>query len=189
MQVPGEAYSIEKALNYCLGQPILTPALHPRKNPVSRIFAICLEAILGSTAYAANTAVETIGWPSASVVSSQLTETEWNLKHSSVAGSINRSVQDAALTMLDRARAEIATGNTRTAQELARRAARPLSAMDAEALAGKRPDSAAKDRKVTVAIASIVDGAERIARAKGLPEVRRQLTEYLIVEVEKVGVE
>lgn len=99
----------------------------------------------------------------------QIAVTEWNLKHSSVSTTISHYVMDNSMQLLSRARVELASGNVRTAQELTRRAGRPLSEMDSTASRGKHPDALVHAQELRATLASIIDAAERVAAEKSAP--------------------
>ena len=144
-------------------------------------------ALLGSLAFAGPSAVGSAAALPASLVESQIADTEWSLKHSSVAGTIDKIVQDASLNLLARARSEMAAGNIRTAQELARRAARPLVEMAATAQAGKHPDQGEHLRDLIAATASIIDGAAKIASEKQSPAVFLSLSRESLREAQELA--
>lgn len=105
----------------------------------------------------------------AGAVPEEIAVVEWSLRHSSLSRTISASALDTALQLLDRARAELAAGNTRTAQELIRRASRPLVAMDGSAAGGKHPDAQRHVEELRATLLSIIDAAERVAAEESAP--------------------
>lgn len=99
----------------------------------------------------------------------QISVTEWSLRHSSVSRTIPTNVLDSSLTLISRARAELAAGNSRTAEELMRRASRPLSEMDAVASRGKHPDTWRHTQELRSTLVSVIDAAERVAADESAP--------------------
>lgn len=97
----------------------------------------------------------------------QIREIEWNLKHSSIATAIDKSIQNKSLIFLNNARHELSLGNTRTAEGLISRAARPLHDMSPAAMAGKHPDTRLWLNERRETLASITRGSEKIALEKG----------------------
>lgn len=105
----------------------------------------------------------------ATTVPDDIAVAEWSLRNSSVSRTITSAVLDNSLLLLARARAELAAGNTRTAQELVRRASRPLSEMDSGASRGRHPDALRHVQELRATLVSIIDAAERIAAEKAAP--------------------
>lgn len=99
----------------------------------------------------------------------QIAEVEWNLKHSSLAAKLDKSVVDNAISSLRIAQSELAAGHWRTASGLIERAALPLHEMSPEAMAGKHPDTRQWLKDLRETLASITEGAEKIALDKKLP--------------------
>jgi len=106
------------------------------------------------------------GAASGSLVVSQIDDMEWSIRHSSVAQTLDATSRDKSLALLQRARAEVAEGNLRTAQELVRRAGRPLVEMAPTAMSGKHPSDLDYVVDIKATMASIIDTAEQIAIEK-----------------------
>ena len=114
----------------------------------------------------------------------QIRETDWNLKHSSVAPTIDRATQSRSAALLERARAEIAAGHLRTAQDLIRQAARPLVEMDMTEVA--HPDPTRQFSDLRAALESITIGAEAVAREKGKPMTLQPASRQAIARSERL---
>lgn len=117
----------------------------------------------------------------------QIAEIEWNLKSSSLASKLDRSVVDNSISALSTARNELASGNWRTASGLIERAALPLHEMSPEAMAGKHPDTRQWLNERRETLASLTDGSESIAREKKVPTdfvdmARNAITRSIILE-------
>ena len=100
----------------------------------------------------------------------QIDETDWSLKYSSVAPRIDAAQQLRSAALLARAREEIAVRHLRTAQDLIRQAAAPLVAMTSSPsdLATSHPEPRRQLEELTSALVSISEGADQIAREKGI---------------------
>lgn len=113
-----------------------------------------------------------------------LRETDWNLKHSSIAPTIDRATRGRSAALLERARTEIAAGHLRTAQDLIRQAARPLVEMDTAMVA--HPDPTRQFNDLRAALESITIGAEAVAREKGKPMALQPASRQAIARSEQL---
>lgn len=97
----------------------------------------------------------------------QIADTEWQLRHSSIASAIDKSVQDNAISLLDKARQEVAAGQLSKADTLIEQAAQPLHRMTPDALAGKHPDPRQWLDARRETLSAITASGEKIARDQG----------------------
>ncbi len=114
-------------------------------------------------------AMATTGTTLAATVPDDIAVAEWSLKHSSASRTIPPAVLDNSLLLLARARTELSAGNARTAQELIRRANRPLIEMEGHASRGKHPDAMRHVQEMRSTLVSIIDAAERVAAEESAP--------------------
>lgn len=141
----------------------------PETSMHKTFLAILATAALATPAFASERMTLAMASPAAAVVPEEIAVAEWSLKHSSVARTIPASVLDNSLLLLARARTELAAGNARTAQELIRRANRPLIEMDSQASRGKHPDDLRHIQEMRSTLVSIIDAAERVAAEESAP--------------------
>lgn len=128
------------------------------------LFLVALAA--SSFSYAASDTRAAPLLPSASLVSAQIDDAVWSFKHSSMSNVLDNSTKAASLELLERARGELAIGHVKTAQELTRRASRPLADMSDTAIAGKHPDLGAKVGQLAATLESMIARAEQLAVEK-----------------------
>ena len=97
----------------------------------------------------------------------QANEIEWSLKHSSMAERISINVMDKSISLLKKARAELAAGHKRTAEDLINLAATPLYEMSDAARNGRHPDHSAFLTEQRETLQALIEGTIPIARQKG----------------------
>jgi hypothetical protein len=90
-----------------------------------------------------------------------------SLKYSSMTQVLDSNVIDKSISLLEKAKAEIDQGNTRTASDLIRRASLPLTQMSDMALAGRHPDPVRQAREVRDTVTALLPVARSIAAEKG----------------------
>lgn len=139
-----------------------------KKTLISMLFGLAFSApVLAASAYTQTSPSSQA--MSVHAVASQIEDMEWSVRHSSVAQTLDAATRDRSLALLRQARAEVAAGNLRTAEELVRRAGRPLVEMAPSAMSGKHPNELHYVVDIKATMASIIDTAEQIAIEKSAP--------------------
>ena len=106
--------------------------------------------------------------PTADQLTAQVMEVDWNLRHSSVSTRLDAATMARSERLLDRARDEIGAGHLKTARDLIRQAALPLTTMKPVAQAASHPNRSRQLVELRTTLESITRGAEEIAREKGM---------------------